>query len=160
MYRNSGVMMFVHESPTRNTACVPSGVTGVEFVHMFSSFGAKVTLVVSRQQVLPGKDPEVAAVLEDDFVKRGVRLVMGARAEAIDRAVDEEHGDHVVVRCDDGRVVRSSHAVLAIGSVPSSASRLATAGSCTAWTIAACSRSTIARGVPRGATMPCHCVTT
>ena len=44
----------------------------VEFVHMFSSFGARVNLVVSRQQVLPGKDPEVAAVLEDDFLQRGV----------------------------------------------------------------------------------------
>ena len=42
---------------------IGSGVTGVEFVHMFSSFGAQVTLVVSRQQVLPGKDPEVAACL-------------------------------------------------------------------------------------------------
>ena len=50
---------------------VGSGVTGVEFVHMFSSFGAEVTLVVSRQQVLPGKDPEVAAVLEDDFLSAG-----------------------------------------------------------------------------------------
>jgi dihydrolipoamide dehydrogenase len=92
---------------------IGSGVTGVEFVHMFSSFGSKVTLVVSRQQVLPGKDPEVAAVLEDDFLKRGVKLLKGARAEAIDR-----DGDEVVIRCDDGRVVRSSHAVLAIGSVP------------------------------------------
>ena len=92
---------------------IGSGVTGVEFVHMFSSFGAQVTLVVSRQQVLPGKDPEVAAVLEDDFLRRGVRLLKGARATSIDR-----EGDEVVVRCDDGRVVRSTHAVLAIGSVP------------------------------------------
>jgi dihydrolipoamide dehydrogenase len=96
---------------------IGSGVTGVEFVHMFSSFGAQVTLVVSRQQVLPGKDPEVAAVLEEDFLRRGVKLLKGARAEAIDR--DEETGG-VIVRCDDGRVVRSSHAVLAIGSVPNS----------------------------------------
>ncbi len=94
---------------------IGSGVTGVEFVHMFSSFGADVTLVVSRQQVLPGKDPEVAAVLEADFLGRGVRLLMGARATAIER-----DGDGVVVRCDDGRVVHSSHAVLAIGSVPNS----------------------------------------
>ena len=92
---------------------VGSGVTGVEFVHMFSSFGAAVTLVVSRQQVLPNKDPEVASVLEDDFLKRGVRLLKGARATSIERIDDE-----VVVSCDDGRVVRSSHAVLAIGSVP------------------------------------------
>ena len=94
---------------------IGSGVTGVEFVHMFSSFGSQVSLVVSRQHVLPGKDPEVAGVLEDDFVRRGVKLLKGARAESIDR--DGDTGD-VVVRCDDGRVVRSSHAVLAIGSVP------------------------------------------
>ena len=94
---------------------IGSGVTGVEFVHMFSSLGSKVTLVVSRQQVLPQKDPEVAAVLEEDFLKRGVSLLKGARAESIDR--DDETGG-VIVRCDDGRVVRASHAVLAIGSIP------------------------------------------
>ena len=92
---------------------IGSGVTGVEFVHMFSSFGTQVTLVVSRQHVLPGKDPEVAGVLEDDFIQRGVKLLKGARAESIER-----DGDGVIVRCDDGRIVRSSHAVLAIGSVP------------------------------------------
>jgi dihydrolipoamide dehydrogenase len=43
-------------------------------------------------------------------------LLKGARAESIER-----EGDDVVVRCDDGRVVRSSHAVLAIGSVPNTA---------------------------------------
>lgn len=94
---------------------VGSGVTGVEFVHMFESFGAQVTLVVSRQQVLPGKDPEVAAVLEEDFLRRGVKLLKGARAQSIER-----EGDGIVVRCDDGRTVRASHAVLAIGSVPNS----------------------------------------
>jgi dihydrolipoamide dehydrogenase len=92
---------------------VGSGVTGVEFVHMFSSFGCGVTLIVSRQQVLPGKDPEVAAALEADFLERGVRLYKGARAVGIDR-----DGAGVVVRCDDGRSAKGSHALLAIGSVP------------------------------------------
>ena len=49
---------------------IGSGVTGVEFVHMFSSLGSRVTLIVSREQVLPRKDPEVAAVLEEDFLAR------------------------------------------------------------------------------------------
>jgi dihydrolipoamide dehydrogenase len=92
---------------------IGSGVTGVEFVHMFASFGCQVTLIVSRQQVLPQKDAEVAAALEDDFLDRGVRLYKGARAIGID--VD---GDGVTVRCDDGRVAVGSHALLAIGSVP------------------------------------------
>jgi NAD(P)H dehydrogenase (quinone) len=104
------------EIPT-HLVVVGSGVTGVEFVHMFSSLGAKVTLVVSRQQVLPQKDPEVAAVLEDDFLKRGVSLLKGARAETIER--DPDTGG-VIVKCDDGRVVRASHAVLAIGSIANS----------------------------------------
>jgi NAD(P)H dehydrogenase (quinone) len=94
---------------------VGSGVTGVEFVHMFSSFGSQVSLVVSRQQVLPQKDPEVAATLEEDFLRRGVRLLKGARAERIDC-----DGQSVVVHCDDGRAVKGSHALLAIGSIPNS----------------------------------------
>jgi dihydrolipoamide dehydrogenase len=87
----------------------------VEFVHMFSAFGAQVTLIVSRQQVLPQKDPEVAAVLEEDFLRRGVSLLKGARAEGI-----EVTDDGVVVRCDDGRAAQGSHALLCIGSIPNS----------------------------------------
>jgi len=100
----------------RHAVIIGSGVTGVEFVHMFASLGSKVTLIVSRQQVLPSKDPEVAAALEVNFLERGVSLLKGARAIAIDRTEDE-----VTVTCDDGRVVKASHAVLAIGSVPNSA---------------------------------------
>jgi dihydrolipoamide dehydrogenase len=92
---------------------VGSGVTGVEFTHMFSALGSEVSLVVSRQQVLPLKDPEVAAVLEDAFLERGVKLLKGARASAIDRL-----DDGVRVGCDDGRVVNASHVVLAVGSIP------------------------------------------
>ena len=92
---------------------IGSGVTGVEFVHIFAALGAQVTLVVSRQQILPHRDSEVAAVLQEDFLDRGVKLVIGARAEKVER-----EGDGVVVRCDDGRVVSGSHALLAIGSVP------------------------------------------
>jgi dihydrolipoamide dehydrogenase len=83
---------------------------------MFRSLGSRVTLIVSRQQVLPLKDPEVAAALEADFLASGVTLVKGARA------IDLKHtGDEVIVVCEDGRSIVGSHALLAIGSVPSSA---------------------------------------
>jgi hypothetical protein len=52
---------------------------------MFTALGAEVVLLVSRQQVLPGKDPEVAAALEDDFLRRGVVLLKGARADGAER---------------------------------------------------------------------------
>lgn len=92
---------------------IGSGVTGVEFTHIFEAMGSKVTLVVSRQQILPYRDAEVAAVLEASFIERGIDLVIGARASAIDVA-----DDVVSVRCNDGRVIVGSHALLAVGSVP------------------------------------------
>jgi NAD(P)H dehydrogenase (quinone) len=92
---------------------VGSGVTGVEFTHIFEAMGSKVTLVVSRQQILPHRDAEVAAVLEEDFLERGVRLVIGARAQSVDVS-----GAGVSVHCDDGRVIDGSHVLLAVGSVP------------------------------------------
>ena len=101
------------ESVPEHMIVVGSGVTGVEMVHIFESLGSKVTLIVSRQQVLPHKDAEVAAVLEEDFLDRGVRLVKGARAIEVER-----DGDQVVVDTDDGRSLEGSHVLMAIGSVP------------------------------------------
>ena len=100
------------EIPT-HLCVIGSGVTGVEFTHMFSALGSEVSLVVSRQQVLPAKDPEVAAVLESEFINRGVHLLKGARATAVTRT-----GDSVRVDCNDGRHVDASHVILAIGSIP------------------------------------------
>jgi dihydrolipoamide dehydrogenase len=80
---------------------------------MFSALGSRVTLIVSRQQVLPYKDPEVAAVLEDEFLRRGVKLLKGARAISSGR-----EGEKVFIACDDGRAVDGTHALLCIGSVP------------------------------------------
>jgi len=101
--------------PPRHLVVVGSGVTGVEFVHMFSSLGSEVSLIVSRQHVLPHKDAEVAAALEEELLRRGVHLFKGARAESVEHS---EAG--VAVHCDDGRVVRGSQVLLAVGSVPSS----------------------------------------
>jgi len=94
---------------------IGSGVTGVEMVHIFSSLGSRVTLIVSRHHILPHRDPEVASVLEDGFLERGVRLLKGTRASAA-----RPTGDGVVVETDDGRTITGSHALLAVGSVPNS----------------------------------------
>ena len=92
---------------------VGSGVTGVEFTHIFNSLGSRITLIVSQQQILPHRDPEVASVLQNEFLKRGVRLVIGAYASGI-----QPTDDGVLVECDDGRRVEGSHCLLAVGSVP------------------------------------------
>ncbi|MDP9494562.1 MAG: FAD-dependent oxidoreductase [Actinomycetota bacterium] len=103
---------FLDEVP-EHIVVIGSGVTGVEFTHIFVSLGAKVSLVVSRQQILPYRDAEVAAVLEEDFLERGVRLVIGARAEQVSVSDDD-----ISVMCNDGRVIHGSHVLLAVGSYP------------------------------------------
>jgi pyruvate/2-oxoglutarate dehydrogenase complex dihydrolipoamide dehydrogenase (E3) component len=92
---------------------VGSGVTGAEFVSAYVELGCQVTLISSRDRVLPGEDADAAAVLEDVFTERGVRIVPKARAESVLR-----DGDEVVVTLADGETVRGSHALMTVGSVP------------------------------------------
>jgi pyruvate/2-oxoglutarate dehydrogenase complex dihydrolipoamide dehydrogenase (E3) component len=92
---------------------VGSGVTGAEFVSAYVELGARVTLVSSRDRVLPGEDADAAAVLQDVFAERGVEILSQARADSVKR-----DGDGVVVTLADGRTVSGSHALMTVGSVP------------------------------------------
>ena len=64
---------------------VGSGVTGAEFVNAYTELGVTVTVVASRDQILPHEDSDAAAVLEDALASRGVTLVKNARAEKVTR---------------------------------------------------------------------------
>ncbi|HEY3534807.1 MAG TPA: NAD(P)H-quinone dehydrogenase [Pedococcus sp.] len=92
---------------------VGSGVTGAELAQAYLGLGSHVTLVSSRDRVLPGEDADAAGVLEDVFRKRGMEVLGRSRMESVTRT-----GDTVRVRLVDGREVEGSHALLAIGSVP------------------------------------------
>jgi dihydrolipoamide dehydrogenase len=97
---------------------VGSGVTGAELAQAYLSLGARVTLVSSRDRVLPGEDADAASVIEDVFRKRGMEVLGRSRMAAVTRTPT---GDGVVVRLEDGREVEGSHALLAVGSVPQTA---------------------------------------
>ncbi|MFT4050859.1 MAG: NAD(P)H-quinone dehydrogenase [Microbacterium sp.] len=95
---------------------VGSGVTGAEFASAYMNLGAKVTLVSSRDRVLPGEDRDAAAVLENVFRRGGMTVLSRARAETVERI-----GDGVVVTLADGRKVEGSHCLMAVGSIPNTA---------------------------------------
>ena len=92
---------------------VGSGVTGAELAHAYLGLGSDVTLVSSRDRVLPGEDADAAQVIEDVFRRRGMRVLNRSRAESVERT-----GGGIVVRLQDGRVVEGSHCIMAVGSVP------------------------------------------
>ncbi len=95
---------------------VGSGVTGAEFASAYDALGARVTLVSSRDRVLPGEDADAADVIEDVFVRRGMTVLGRSRASAVKRSADG-----VTVMLQDGRSLEASHCLMAVGSIPNTA---------------------------------------
>ncbi len=92
---------------------VGSGVTGAEFASAYQALGSQVTLVSSRDRVLPHEDADAAVVVEDVFRRRGMTVLGRSRAAAASRT-----RDGVVVTLADGRTVRGSHCLLTVGMGP------------------------------------------
>jgi dihydrolipoamide dehydrogenase len=95
---------------------VGSGVTGAEFAGAYQALGSQVTLVSSRERVLPHEDKDAAVVIERVFRRRGMNVLGRSRAEAVHRK-----GDGVMVTLSDGRTISGSHCLLTVGMVPSTA---------------------------------------
>jgi dihydrolipoamide dehydrogenase len=79
----------------------------------YHGLGSKVTLVSSREHVLPGQDSDAAQVIEDVSARRGITVIARARAESVVR-----QGQGVVVALSDGRRIEGSHCLMAVGSLP------------------------------------------
>jgi pyruvate/2-oxoglutarate dehydrogenase complex dihydrolipoamide dehydrogenase (E3) component len=95
---------------------IGSGVTGAEFASAYLAMGIPVTLVSSRDRVMPHEDQDAATAIERVFRSRGMTILNNSRASSVTR---NEHG--VAVTLSDGRVVEGSHALMAVGSVPNTA---------------------------------------
>lgn len=92
---------------------VGSGVTGAEFAGAYQALGSQVTLVSSRDQVLPGEDAEAGKVIQDVFADRGMKVISQSRAVKV---TSTEVG--VAVELSTGDVINGSHCLMAVGSLP------------------------------------------
>jgi pyruvate/2-oxoglutarate dehydrogenase complex dihydrolipoamide dehydrogenase (E3) component len=86
---------------------VGSGVTGAEFAGAYRSLGSEVTLVSSRDRMMPNEDADAAEVLEEVYRRRGMNVMR------------TEHG--VVVTLEDGRTAEGSHCLMTVGMIPNTA---------------------------------------
>lgn len=105
----------LRETP-EHVIVVGSGVTGLEFANAYLSLGIPVTLVSSRDRVLPGEDADAAAVLQDVVTRQGMTVLGQSRMESVVR-----NGDTVTVTLEGGQQVTGSHVILALGSIPNTA---------------------------------------
>ncbi|MEU9890442.1 NAD(P)H-quinone dehydrogenase [Sphaerisporangium sp. NPDC051011] len=92
---------------------VGSGVTGAEFAGAYRSLGSEVTLVSSRDRMMPNEDADAAEVLEEVYRRRGMNVMGRSRASSVKRTEDG-----VVVTLEDGRTAEGTHCLMTVGMVP------------------------------------------
>ncbi|HKJ57468.1 MAG TPA: NAD(P)H-quinone dehydrogenase [Nitriliruptoraceae bacterium] len=109
----AGHMVYNLDEVPEHLIVVGSGATGAEFAHAFVRFGAKVTLVSSRDLILPTEDPDAAQVIENVFERRGMTILRNARAATCTRT-----DTGVEVGLVDGSTVTGSHVLFTVGQVP------------------------------------------
>lgn len=93
-------------------AIIGGGVIGIEFAHVFSHLGAKVTVLELMDHILPMVDEEVSDMVKKRMSKNGVTFYNGAKVQKVK--------DHSVVYELNGeqKAVEAEVVLMAVGRVP------------------------------------------
>ena len=101
---SSGILQL--EQLPEHLIVIGGGVIGCEFACMYASVGIPVTVLETLPEICPSLDKDIAAVLREELIKKGVDFKLNARVEAIEQnyvrftnGVDSEEvrGDLILV---------------------------------------------------------------
>lgn len=96
-----------------------AGFIGLEMVEQLVHRNIRVSLVEMMPQILGPLDVEMAKILENDLVKRGVNVITG---DGIKDFTKEEQGDNVVVHLGSGKALPPAQmTILGLGVRPDTA---------------------------------------
>jgi dihydrolipoamide dehydrogenase len=97
---------------------VGAGPIGMEFAHVWSTYGAQVTVVEMLPRAVPLEDEEVSKEVERAFKRRKVRVLTSTRVQGVETTAD---GVRVSVTGEKGeQVLEAERALVAIGVRPNS----------------------------------------
>jgi len=97
---------------------VGAGPIGMEFAHLWRTYGADVTVVEMLPHALPLEDEEVSAEVERAFKRRKVRLLTSTRVQGVETTDD---GVRVSVAGEQGeQTLEAERVLVAIGARPDS----------------------------------------
>ena len=72
-------------------AVIGAGPIGCELGQSFSRLGSKVTLLASRDVIMPKEDPEAAAVVQKQLESEGLEILTNTRAQRVDIVDGRKH---------------------------------------------------------------------
>lgn len=67
---------------------IGAGVIGCEFAFIYRAFGSEVTMVEMMPHALSTEDEEISGIIERELKKAKVRLITGAKVDAVEKAAD------------------------------------------------------------------------
>ncbi len=107
------------ETP-RSMAVIGAGAIGVEFAHVWRSYGADVSLLEMLPNVLPLEDTDVGQQMEKALSKQGIQVHTHTKVEKVDLAEDGSGLTLTVSRDGQIKTISAEKALVAIGVQPNS----------------------------------------
>lgn len=100
----------------RRLIVIGGGPIGCELAQAFARLGSLVSLVSDVPRLLPKEDPDAAALLEQQFRREGIELILGAKVE---RAEKSAVGKILVVNREQKKeTIVGDEILLAAGRIP------------------------------------------
>jgi len=103
------------DAPKR-AVIIGAGPIGVEFGHLWESYGTEVTIIELLETLVPLEDPDVGRALKRSFDARGITSLVQARVEKV--SVQGETATVSVKTADGEQTIEADAVLVAIGFVP------------------------------------------
>lgn len=80
----SDTILEITQTP-KSILIVGGGAVGCEFACLLNAAGSAVTILEMKDGLLPGEDPAVASLLQQNFEARGIKVITGTVVEKLDK---------------------------------------------------------------------------
>jgi dihydrolipoamide dehydrogenase len=103
-------------SVPKRAVIIGAGPVGVEFAHLWASYGSDVTIVEMMETVVPLEDADLGRQLRRSFEARGITIHLKAKVEGV--TIDRATASVTVSSGDEKQVIEADCVLVAIGFVP------------------------------------------
>ncbi|MFE3845742.1 Si-specific NAD(P)(+) transhydrogenase [Thermoplasmatota archaeon] len=93
-----------------NLVVIGGGVIGCEYACIFSALGVNVSLIHSKNILLPFLDGDISQALEKSMLKMGIRLLMSEKVESC-----TSQDNNLELKLSSGKIIKTEMIMLATG---------------------------------------------